>query len=87
MSGELPNFLVWALLAAARRFSSLPDLHLNAPDDAMFYVGKAWETLKLPWNGGVSDEELVPVLQTIVLIVSIEHPCKFHITNLLKSPF
>ncbi|KAJ4215041.1 hypothetical protein NW759_010070 [Fusarium solani] len=76
VSGELRPHLVWALLAAARRYSSLPNLQLNDPDDAQFYAKKAWDCMKLPWSGGVSDEEVVPILQTIILIVNVEHPCK-----------
>lgn len=76
VSGELPSHLVWALLAAARRYSSLPNLQLNDPDDAQLYAKKAWECMKLPWNGGVSDEEVVPILQAIILIVNVEHPCE-----------
>lgn len=76
MSGELPEYLIWALIAAARRYSSLPDLQLNASDDAVFYANKAWECIKLPWDGGGSDEENLPVLQAIILIVNIQHPGK-----------
>ncbi|KAM5356874.1 hypothetical protein ACJ41O_003520 [Fusarium nematophilum] len=87
VAGELPNHTVWALLAAARRYSSLPDLQLNASDDALFYAGKAWECLKLPWDGGMSDEEVVPVLQTIVLIVNIEHPAGLCASAYMKLGF
>lgn len=77
VSGELSKHLVWAILSSARRYSSFPDLQVNASDDAMSYASKAWEALKLPWNGGQSDEEVVSVLQTLSLIVNIEHPCKY----------
>lgn len=86
LSGEVPNHLVWAMLSAARRYSSFPDLQINASDDAMFYASNAWKALKLPWNGGRSDEEVVSVLQTLILIVNIEHPCKHHF-SLVQSTF
>ncbi|KAH7016758.1 fungal-specific transcription factor domain-containing protein [Ilyonectria destructans] len=74
VSGTLPAHLVWALLSAARRYSTLPYLYLKSEDDAMVYARRAWECLKLPWNGSVNDEEVIPVIQTIVLIVNTEHP-------------
>ncbi|KAH7268504.1 fungal-specific transcription factor domain-containing protein [Fusarium solani] len=87
VSGELRPHLVWALLAAARRYSSLPNLQLNDPDDAQFYAKKAWDCMKLPWSGGVSDEEVVPILQTIILIVNVEHPSGLCASAYMKLGF
>lgn len=85
-TGDLPEHQLWALLAAARRYSTLPDLQLNAADDAMFYVKRAWGCLKLPWSGMSGDEEVVQVIQTIILLVSIEHPGESLSFNPYSSP-
>lgn len=76
-SGELPTHLVWALLSAVRRYSSLPDLNLKSEDDAMVYAARAWGCLKLPWSGVPDDEDALLVVQTIILIASTEHPGEF----------
>lgn len=75
-AGELPEHQIWALLAVARRYSTLPDLQLSAVDDAICFAKRAWDCMKLPWSGAARLEEAVPVIQTILLIVSIELPGK-----------
>lgn len=75
-AAELPQHQVWALLAMARRYSSLPDLQLSASDDAIFYARRAWECIDLPWGGTARDEETVQIIQSIIIIVGIEHPGK-----------
>lgn len=77
IAGELPTCLSWALLAASRRFSTLPDLQDSTSDDPLALVKLSWESMELPWNGAESDEEAVQVVQTIVLLVNIEHPGMF----------
>lgn len=76
VNGEVPDHLVWALLAAARRFATLPELHPQLPDDPLGLAKLSWENLKLPWNGVKDDQEAVSVIQTIVLLVNTEHTCK-----------
>ncbi|KAF4963728.1 hypothetical protein FSARC_8276 [Fusarium sarcochroum] len=71
---SLPDYLVWAFLSAARRFSSLPVAQLKSVDDASVYAARSWEFIKLPWDGTASPEEIVAIVQSIILIVSTENP-------------
>ncbi|KAL6415967.1 hypothetical protein AUP68_00174 [Ilyonectria robusta] len=86
-SGELPTHLVWALLSAVRRYSSLPDLNLKSEDDAMVYAARAWGCLKLPWGGVPDDEDALLVVQTIILIASTEHPAGHCASAYMKLGF
>lgn len=76
LSGELPEHLVWAFLGSARQYSPLPDFQLQDVDDAMHYAAKSWDCIRLPWDGVATDAEVVAIVQSINLIVGIEHPCK-----------
>ncbi|KAL2205948.1 hypothetical protein CC79DRAFT_1369386 [Sarocladium strictum] len=72
--GELPTYLVWAFLSAARRYSSLPITQMGSRDDAAGYASRAWECIDLPWNTVPSPEEALHVCQAIILIVGTENP-------------
>ncbi|KAF4983687.1 hypothetical protein FDECE_17249 [Fusarium decemcellulare] len=74
VDGTLPPYLLWALLSVARRYSTLPAFQLATADDALVYATRAWECIDLPWNGGTSPEDIIPVIQAIILIVNTEHP-------------
>ncbi|PGH09909.1 hypothetical protein AJ80_07619 [Polytolypa hystricis UAMH7299] len=86
-SGQIPAHLAWAVLAAARRFSTLPDLSESISNDPMSLVRLSWGCLKLPWDGAKSDEEAVQVIQTIVLLVNIEHPAGHCASAFMKLGF
>lgn len=76
-TGQTPVHLAWALLASARRFSTLPDIPESLSADPLTMAHLSWECMQLPWSGAKSDEEAVQVCQTIVLLVNVEHPCMY----------
>ncbi|VUC32646.1 unnamed protein product [Clonostachys rosea] len=86
-SGQVPTYLAWAILAAARRFSSLPDLHESISEDPLSLTKLAWDSLDLPWEGAKNDQEAVAIIQTIVLLVNIEHPAGNCASSYMKLGF
>ncbi|KAF7556959.1 hypothetical protein G7Z17_g1014 [Cylindrodendrum hubeiense] len=53
----------------------------------MVYATRAWNCLKIPWNGAANDEEAVQLIQTINLIVNTEHPAGHCTSGYMKLGF
>lgn len=74
IAGSVPDYLTWAFLASARRFSSFPHRDFEGIDNVTALSRRAWETFPVPWQGPSNAEEALSIMQAIVLIVSVEHP-------------
>ncbi|KAL2071963.1 hypothetical protein VTL71DRAFT_11306 [Oculimacula yallundae] len=73
-NNDLPIYLVWAFLSAARRYCKLLNTQTDSDDDSSACAGRAWKCIDLPWNVSTSQEEALHVCQAIVLIVGSENP-------------
>lgn len=86
-AGEVPEYLLWAFFGAARRYLGLLQPEPDGLDDAVTYAKIAWERMELPWSPSPADENVLPVLQTIILIVSNEHPAGHCTSAYMKLGF
>lgn len=76
-NGEIPEYLVWAFLASARRFSTIPHHHFEGGDTVGDLARRSWETFNVPWDGPETGEEALAILQTVVILVTVEHTGKW----------
>lgn len=79
-SGDLPEYLLWAFYGAACRYSRLIQQGTASREDGLPYIKIAWDRMQIPWNPSPNDREILPVLQTLILLVSNEHPGKQALT-------
>lgn len=75
-AGQVPEYLVWAFLASSRRFSTIPHHRFEGGDSVGSLAKKSWETFNVPWDGPRDGEEALAILQTVVLLVNVEHTGK-----------
>jgi hypothetical protein len=84
-AGEIPEYLVWAFLASSRRFSTIPHHHFEGGDSVGSLAKRSWETFHVPWDGPKDGEEALAILQTVILLVNVEHTGKrklfFHVIS------
>lgn len=73
-SGDLPEYLLWAVYGAACRYSRVLQQDSALHEDGLTFFKIAWERMQVPWNPSPNQQEILPVLQTLVLLVSNEHP-------------
>lgn len=77
VNGEIPEYLVWAFLASARRFSTIPHHHFEGGDSVGAFAKRSWETFNVPWDGPKTGEEALSILQTVIILVTVEHTGKW----------
>jgi hypothetical protein len=72
-AGQVKDFLVWAFLAASRRFSTLPHHDFEGGDTVSNLARKAAAAFVVPWSGPANADEALSVLQYTALMVTVEH--------------
>lgn len=76
-AGEVPEYLVWAFLASSRRFSTIPHRQFEGGDSVGSLAKRSWETFNVPWDGPKDGEEALAIMQTVILLVCVEHTGKW----------
>lgn len=67
-NGALPNYLCLAFVATARRFSTPGHFSKQDADTICVYSKEAWKQTMLRLADDVNPKEVIPILQTIILI-------------------
>ncbi|KEF59065.1 uncharacterized protein A1O9_03908 [Exophiala aquamarina CBS 119918] len=86
-AGEVPEYLVWAFLASSRRFSTIPHHHFEGGDSVGSLAKRSWETFNVPWDGPKDGEEALAIMQTVILLVCVEHTAGHCSSAFLKLGF
>lgn len=84
-AGDVPEYLVWAFLASSRRFSALPNHEIEGGDSVSALAKNAWDSFIVPWAGPANAEDALSIMQTTVLLVSVEHTGKLESLDLWHS--
>ena len=76
-AGEVPEYLIWAFLASSRRFSAIPHHHFEGGDSVGALAKRSWDTFNVPWDGPKNADEALAIMQTVILLVCVEHTGKW----------